>query len=442
MRFQPRIRFEAGSAHRIMTPEETVRRIQPYMRGIGVTRIADTTGLDTLGMHIFSAIRPTDADLDGISVYNGKGLTKAESKAGAMMEAIERYRAETWLGRTYRGTYQEIRDRHPDVRVMDPAAMRLQQRKPLPPDLLLDWVDAWDLLNDGPALVAANFVLCPFRGLARGMWESSSNGLASGNCIEEAVCHALAELIERDAYTIAMVRAEMVPNFDQLLESVLDGGAEARAETDGTSYPRIDLATLPPRVRRLAQMAEKSGVRVMLRSLTSDLGIPAMMCFLRSPDPDGTEFKAGGFGCDPNPEIAAIRAITEGAQSRNVRIQGVREDAHAVKGPRDISEQALWRDDYAGTVSFRQLPTYRHDDIIDDLNLMLERLKSVGVREAYAVDLTDPDIPASVARVIVPEMESWFLTDFTAETCRLGWRAARYLGPGAARLDPAYAGGA
>jgi ribosomal protein S12 methylthiotransferase accessory factor len=440
MRFQPQIRFESGSAHRIMTPEETARRIRPYMRSIGVTRIADTTGLDTLGMHIFSAIRPTDADLDGISVYNGKGLTKAESKAGAMMEAIERYRAETWLGRTYHGTYKEIRDLYPDVRVMDPAAMRLQQRKPLPADLSLDWVDAWDLLNDGPAMVAANFVLCPFRGPGRGIWESSSNGLASGNCIEEAVCHALAELIERDAYTIAMVRAQMVPNFDELLELVLDGHDESRSEEDGTFFPRIDLTTLPPRVRKLAQMAEKSGARVMLRVLTSDLGIPAMMCFLRSPEADGTEFQAGGFGCDPNPEIAAIRAITEAAQSRNVRIQGVREDAKSVKGPRDISEQVLWRSDYARTISFQQVPAYRNDDILDDLSLMLGRLKAARVREAYAVDLTDPDIPASVARVIVPEMESWFLTDFTAETCRLGWRAARYLGPGGARLDPAYAG--
>src|SRR5438445_1452716 len=103
MKFQSRPRYEKGSTHRVISPQDTIKRIEPYMRPIGVTRVADTSGLDTVGMHIFSAIRPTDGDLSGISVYNGKGLTKADSRAGAMMEAIERYRAESWIGRVYRG---------------------------------------------------------------------------------------------------------------------------------------------------------------------------------------------------------------------------------------------------------------------------------------------------------------------------------------------------
>lgn len=428
MKFQPRMRFESGSTHRIMPPEETIRRVQPYMRPIGVTRIADTTGLDTIGMHIFSAIRPADADLDGISVYNGKGLTKADSRAGAMMEAIERYRAETWLGEVYRGTYGQIRDAHPEARVMDPASMRLQQRKPFDDDLSLEWADAWDLLNDRPAIVAMNFVLCPFRGPGRGIWESSTNGLASGNCIEEAVCHALAELIERDAYTIAMVRAELTSRFDRLLEQVVTDQDRPLADLDDTLFPRVDLATLPAPVRRLIRSAERGHAEVWIRDVTSDIGIPTFVAFLRSWDAEGTEFAAGGFGCDPNSTIAAIRAITEAAQGRNVCIQGVREDAKAVKARQTDTDRVLWRHDSACALPFQQVPTHRNDDILDDLNLMIERLKAVGVREAYAVDLTDPQIPASVARVIVPEMESWFLTDFSPETCRLGWRAGRYLG--------------
>jgi ribosomal protein S12 methylthiotransferase accessory factor len=58
---------------------------------------------------------------------------------------------------------------------------------------------------------------------------------------------------------------------------------------------------------------------------------------------------------------------------------------------------------------------------------MLDRLRSAGVREAYAVDVSDPAIPASVVRMIIPEMESWFLRDFAADQSRLGWRAQRYL---------------
>ena len=433
MKFQSRIRFEAGSTHRIMPPEETAKRVEPFMRSIGVTRVADTTGLDTIGMHVFSAIRPTDGDLHGISVYNGKGLTKADSRAGAMMEAIERYRAETWLGTVHRGTYQEMRALHPESSVMDPASMRLQRKKPHDSSVSLEWVDGWDLLNERPALVAMNFVTCPYYGPEAGVFESSSNGLASGNCLEEAVTHALAELIERDAYTIAIVRSEVSDRFARMLEQVL-AGADGPADPDGELlFPSVDLKTLPATVRNLVRMAERQGAEVVLRDMTSDIGIPTFIAFMRTRSADGTEFPAGGFGCDPNSTIAAIRAITEAAQSRNVAIQGVREDARAVKPLPEGGTLALWRrDDGARAIPFQRVPTFQNDDILDDLNLMLGRLKAVGVREAYAVDLSDPRVPANVARVIVPELEAWFLTGFSPESCRLGERASRYLTPQAA----------
>lgn len=427
MEFRQRMRFERGSTHRIVAPEDTIKRIQPYMRRIGVTRIADTTGLDTLGMHIFSAIRPTDADLDGISVYNGKGLTKADSKAGAMMEAIERYRAESWLGPIYRGTYREIVALHPEAQVMNPGSMRLQRRKPFDPSRSLEWVDGWDLLEDRPAIVAMNFVLCPYHGPGRGIFDCSTNGLASGNCIEEAVVHALAEVIERDSYTIAMVRSELSNRFDQVLRQLLTAERHPLADIDGSLFPRIDLDTVPPQVRVLVRQAERAGTETMIRDITSDIGIASFLAILRSRNADGSDFAAGGFGCDPNSTIAAVRAITEAAQGRNVCIQGVREDARAVQPLNPAKEKWLWRNDGALVVPFDQVPSYQNDDIRADLELLIERLKAAGVREAYAVDLSDPDIPAAVARVVVPEMESWFLTDFAPDTCRLGWRASRYL---------------
>lgn len=425
MKFQTRPRFESGASHRIMPPEQTIKRVRPYMRHIGVTRVADTTGLDNLGMHIFSAIRPTDMDLDGISVFNGKGLTKADSHAGAMMEAIERYRAESWLGPVYHGTYAQMVAAHPEAKVMDPESMRLQRRKPFDPSTPLDWVDGWDLINDRPALVATTFVLCPYRGPAQAVWESSSHGLASGNCIEEAVTHALAEVIERDSYTIAMVRTELAPRFTQVLDRIVTHECGPLVDTDEL-FPCIDLTTLPAKVQRLVRTAERAGAEVMLRNMSSDMDIPVFLAFLRTVDENGVPFPTGGFGCDPNPTIAAIRAITEAAQGRNVMIQGVREDAKAIKQRPHKVTRVLW-DPSEHTVPFDSVPSYHNDDILDDLKLMIERIQAVGITEAYAVDLTDPEIPASVARVLVPEAECWFITDFKPDTCRLGWRAGRYL---------------
>jgi ribosomal protein S12 methylthiotransferase accessory factor len=112
-----------------------------------------------------------------------------------------------------------------------------------------------------------------------------------------------------------------------------------------------------------------------------------------------------------------------------VSIQGVREDARAVKPLPPDKVRILWLCGSAsGTLPFDKISSYENGDILADVNLMIQRLRAVGVQEAYAVDLTDPEIPASVARVVVPELESWFLTDFAPDSCRLGWRAGRYLG--------------
>ena len=227
--------------HRVVSPEETARRIRPYLATIGVTRFSDTTDLDTLGFPIFSAIRPTDAGVDGISVYNGKGLTKADAKAGAMMEAVERFCGEFWKRSRVTGTYDSLVARGHVA--MDPATMYLQRLGEYRADHVLEWVEGWDLLRERTVLIPLNFVICPYRGESGHLWMQSSNGLASGNTLEEAICHARAELIERDAYTIAMVRARLLPRMKALHAAMVRGSQFADPGVDRSLYPSIDLST-------------------------------------------------------------------------------------------------------------------------------------------------------------------------------------------------------
>ncbi|MGI8879739.1 MAG: YcaO-like family protein [Jatrophihabitans sp.] len=428
MRLQSCPKVGAGELPRMMPPEETIRRVRPFMKQIGVTRIADTTGLDTLGMPIFSAIRPDDAGPAGISVYNGKGLTKASSRAGAMMEAIERFCAETWHRPRQIGCYPEIRAANPDTFVMNPASMRLQQEVTGEPERVrTEWGAGWDLLGDRPVLVPLPMVLCPYQGPGEDIWTCSSNGLASGNTVEEAVSHALAELIERDALTIATVRTQVVPKVRAVLDALVHAKPAGPVEPDQSPAPSVRLDTVPADVRRLIRAAERDGSAVWLRDITSDLGIPTFVASMRRAENDGTELAAGGFGCDPSARIAAIRAITETAQGRNVQIQGVREDASAARQKAPDGGRVLWCADSDRWVSFADIPSYEHADILSDITLMLDRLSAAGVREVYAVDVSDPTIPASVVKMIIPEMECWFLHDFAADHARLGARAQRYL---------------
>ena len=83
-------RYRSGT-HRIVTPEETVRRLVPLMPSIGITRLADLTGLDRLRVPVFAAYRPNSRSL---AVFQGKGVTPVAAKASALMEATETFCAE------------------------------------------------------------------------------------------------------------------------------------------------------------------------------------------------------------------------------------------------------------------------------------------------------------------------------------------------------------
>ena len=78
---------------RSVSPEETLARVEGRLPAAGITRVADITNLDRIGIPVFSSIRPT-AQRGAVSVYNGKGATPIEARVSAMMEGIERYSAE------------------------------------------------------------------------------------------------------------------------------------------------------------------------------------------------------------------------------------------------------------------------------------------------------------------------------------------------------------
>ncbi len=73
------------------------------------------------------------------------------------------------------------------------------------------------------------------------------------------------------------------------------------------------------------------GLHLRLFDITTDIGLPAVFATI-SPRPDGREAGwrhfdiASGRGCHPSAARAAIRAITEAAQSRLTIIAGARDD--------------------------------------------------------------------------------------------------------------------
>lgn len=448
MQLQNRVKWGSDGNHRIMAPEQTVARVERVMGDIGVTRVADVSWLDSSGgVAIYSAIRPTDIGMAGVSVYNGKGLTPSQAKAGALMEAIERYCAESWTAPALLDTYEGLTRRleATDASALDPNRMHLLRHDHARFDhsQKLEWGEGWALRSGRPIWIPLTFLLLGYDGPQCSSWYQTSNGLASGNCVEEAICHGLAELIERDAYTMAMVSMAVVPRVQTLVTALTE--AESPAQTTGLSEafaagaaPFVELETLPPALSRIAHELEAAGVEVALRYLPSDTGVPAFAALVRTPF--GLEqLDTGGFGCHLNAEIAASRAISEAIQSRATLIQGSREDIPSIlaggHGRTPLPRQhtgpppapLLWQGDRSAAISFAQIPSRSNSNLLDDIEQMLDGLALAGIEDAYVADLSRPEIPASVARVVVPELEVWFATGFDTNSCNLGTRARRLL---------------
>ena len=136
---------------------------------IGVTRIADVTGLDYVGIPVWAAVRPIPDD-SSISVQNGKGPTRMHAKAGAMMEAIEHYCCER---PPHKATYESFRTLRRRARAIDPRQLFLDPRAGYGQTLRLEWLVGTELGSEEQVWVPACAVLKP-----RSAW-SGGHGLSS-----------------------------------------------------------------------------------------------------------------------------------------------------------------------------------------------------------------------------------------------------------------------
>src|SRR5580693_1007357 len=80
-----------GGAHRRCSPLETLARVTPHLTSMGITRIANVTGLDNIGIPVVMVCRPNSR---GLSVSQGKGLDLDEARVSGVMEAAELFHAE------------------------------------------------------------------------------------------------------------------------------------------------------------------------------------------------------------------------------------------------------------------------------------------------------------------------------------------------------------
>ena len=371
--------------HRSATPEETLARLEPLLPAFGITRLANITGLDRIGIPVYMACRPNSRSL---AVFQGKGLEPAAARASAAMEAIETFHAESIDLPLKLASWEELRYTHSLVDVSRLPFSREGLFDPMRPIL---WVEGDDLLS-GEArwlpfeMVHANYTLPPLTG--SGSFAATTNGLASGNHILEALCHALYEVIERDAVTLWR----------------LAGEARQKART-------VEPASIgDPACRALLAKFEAAEIDVVVWDVTSDVGVASFLCLIagRGEATGAPEF---GAGCHLCREIALARALTEAAQARTTYIAGSRDDITAAhyaphtRRQRHETARAIVAD-HRPSLSYEATPSLDSDSFDRDLETILSALAGAGIVEAIAVDLTKPGLRIPVVRAVVPGLEA------------------------------------
>ena len=347
----------------------------------GISRVADLTGLDSVGLPTHTCVRTLSA---AVSIHAGKGLEPAYSRAGAILEGIEFQASEHPKGewRIARaidldpGTYVPLDECFP---------IRSSVLTGLTP---LAWEEVTNIQNGQKKLIPSDLIWLTTRIKGQDLMhvQMGSNGVASGGSIEDAILSGLYEIIERDAWTLNQY----------LLDS-------------GFLLHRTPLVDLPPRIEDCLRKIEKGGLKLHLFDITNDYKIPVFSAIILdlSGRCTGT---FGGYGAHLNAEVAAIRAITEAAQARCCYISGARDDL--------FRRQFLLMkrmDQHKLHEMFQELPmggpisehrVVEFPDVRSELRYLLRLIRQFGVSDVYVKEMGSyVDGKVHVVRVVSPQCE-------------------------------------
>ncbi|MEU4249343.1 YcaO-like family protein [Amycolatopsis sp. NPDC026612] len=350
---------------RAVAPETTWARVEPLLPEYGITRVADVTRLDDIGIPVFIAIRP---ESETLAVSQGKGATPLLAKLSAVLESIELWHAERPAPRSFieLPSRLDLPYRLTDLNVRD-TGLALEA-------LPVQWLTARSLAGGAAVPVPLDVVRLSYSGehfRRPRIFQTSSTGLASGNTFAEACLHALCEAIERDVLTTTSAGQYLDPAAvdDPHLIALLD-----RLRTAGAEF---ELVHLPNR-----------------------FALPTFAARVWSPL---FPVVCSGSGTHPDPCVALSRAITEAVQSRLTEITSTRDDI-----PSDFAMDAAATADPGFRSGTTPLAEVRNeypegfDGWDEELADVTTRIESTTGRPPLVVDLSTRPELFHVVKVVCP----------------------------------------
>jgi len=253
------------------------------------------------------------------------------------------------------------------------------------PNTDMDWVVATSLTNSSKKLVPA-FLAFMFDVELKGtLFGSSSNGAASAATLEDAILHALFEVIERDAFAMGNSNPYVLPILDY------------------SDFPNKKITELVSNIRKM-------GYEVITRDYTNDIGIPVYRTWIVEPN-NYSKYGYTGTGCHVLPEIALERSITEAIQTNDTADFGG--NAEPSLFTQEVllnstvnlyNQHFLVNKDVLGTtdrVSKFSKSNFEYKSSYDLIKKVANQVKEKVGGDVYYIDLTKPGTDIKVARVII-----------------------------------------
>ena len=353
---------------RIISAEETMRKLESLLGAAGpITKFEKRVNKATKLPYYRSYFRDF-AKNNSVTICGGKGLSEIQSKVSAGMEAVERYCArikedEMIIETSYNAVKQDARD---------PNLFILPTDTNYHPDLKLDWVWGYSLTYNKPVLVCANFVFCPYiSNLPEGqICDYSSNGLAAGNCLEEAILHGLFEVIERDALIIMEYNRLIMPDIS--VDSPINND-----------------------IFIMLNYLDSLNIRCSIKYITNNIPIHTFGVFLEG-EHNGESALAYAAGTHPCPQITLSRALTEALQ---LYPRCINFDDWVNSGSIDhlYKKSAI-------ELNFEEIVDLSVPDLKSNIEKCIEILKKFDA-EVIVVNLSRPEVVFPVVRVLVTNLQ-------------------------------------